>query len=339
MPSDAATVNGVGISRSTLNSDLRTIADTPAFQCYLAASLAVRSDDLASLPAVAGGGGSKTVSTRFADYWLSQLVNNELIDQLAAKRHLAVSAADLAAGRTDLVNQISGTLSEVEQASGQADVCAPDGSAVLASVPAAFAGRLVQSQAAGDVVLAAAAGYGLGPAQLASFYSAHPSDFDTICLSAIQTTTEAAATAARAEIVGGTPFALVAATSSTDATSAAAGGAIGCFTPTDPAYTSVTSDIAGLGVGQVSTPKSDQGSYVLLEITSRRPTSFAAAGDAVRQAVLAAGATAANGELKAITRRSAVTIDPRYGRWAGGATIAVVPPLSPPATALLNPKG
>jgi len=339
VPSDAATVNGVGISRSTLNSDLGVIAATPTYQCYLAASLALRSEDLAELPALKGDGIAKTVTTRFADYWLSQLVNNELIDQLVAQRHLVVSPADLTAGKTDLVNSISATLTAVAQASGQTGVCAPDGSAVLSSVPAGFADRLVESQAAGDVVLAAAAGYGLGSVQLASFYSSHQSDFDTICLSAIETATEAAAASARAEIVAGTPFAQVAQATSTDATSAAAGGAIGCFAPTDPAYGSVTQDVAGLGVGKVSAPKSNQGSYVLLEVTSRKTTSFAAAGTAVRQAVLAAGAKAANGELKRITKQAVVTIDPRYGRWGGGATIAVEPPLSPPPSALLSPEG
>jgi len=206
-------------------------------------------------------------------------------------------------------------------------------------VPADFANRLVRSQAEGDVVLAAAAGYGLGSGQLASFYAGHRSDFDTVCLSAIETATQAAAASARAEIEGGAPFAAVAAANSTDATSAAQGGAIGCFAPTDPAYGSVTQDIAGLGVGKVSQPKADQGSYILLEITSRQPTSFGAAGDAVRQAVLAAGAKAANGELKRITKGAAVTIDPRYGRWGGTSIITVEPPLSPPASALLSPSG
>jgi hypothetical protein len=339
VPSDAATVNGVGITRATLNSDLAVIAAAPTFQCYLAASLAVRSQNLAQLPAIKGEGVAKTVTTRFADYWLSQLVNNELIDQLAVQRHLRVTSADLAAGRTDLVNSISNTLAAVAEASGQTGVCAPDGSAILSAVPAAFAHRMAESQAAGDLVLAAAAGYGLGSAQLSSFYFSHQSDFDTICLSAIETTSQAAAVSARAEIEGGTPFAQVAQATSTDATSAAQGGAIGCFAPTDPSYGSVTQDTAGLKVGVVSMPQSDQGSYVLFEITSRQPTSFAAAGSSVRQAVLAAGAKAASAELQRTTKQATVTIDPRYGRWGGGSTIVIKPPLSPPTSALLSPKG
>jgi parvulin-like peptidyl-prolyl isomerase len=329
----------VGISRATLNSDLGVIQSTPTYECYLAASLALQSQDLATLPALEGAGGAKTVNTRFADFWLSQLVNNELIEQLAAKRHLAVTAEDLAAGKTDLVNSISATLTEVAEASGSSGVCAPDGTSVLDAVPAKFAQRLVASQAAGDVVLAAAAGYGLGPAQLAAFYAGHRSDFDTVCLSAIETSSEAAAATARAQIEGGLPFALVAETTSTDTTSAADGGAIGCFAPTDPSYGSVSQDIAGLAVGVVSQPKDDSGNYILLEITSRRPTSFAKAGDAVRQAVLAAGAKAADAELKAMTKDAHVTIDPRYGTWGRGAAITVVPPVSPPATALLKPAG
>jgi PPIC-type PPIASE domain len=339
VPSDAATVNGVGISRTTLNSDLNVIAATPTYQCYLAASLALRSQDLARLPTLKGDGVDKTVTTRFADYWLSQLVNDQLIDQLVTARHLRVTAADVRAGQSDLVDSISSTLTEVAQASGQTGVCAADGSAILSAVPAAFATRLVQSQAAGDVVLAAAAGYGLGSAQLSSFYFSHQSDFDTICVSAIETASEATATLARAEIEGGTPFAQVAQATSTDATSAANGGAIGCFGPTDPSYGSVTQDTAALKVGAVSEPQSDNGSYVLLQVTSRQPTSFAQAGAAVRQAVLAAGAKAANSELQHITKRAVVTIDPRYGRWLGGSTISIEPPTSPPASALLSSTG
>jgi hypothetical protein len=339
VPSDAATVNGVGISRATLNSDLGVIEATPTYQCYLAASEALQSQNLGMLPAIEGGGIAKTVNTRFADFWLNQLVNNELIAQLAARRHLPVTTADLAAGKTDLVNSISATLTAVAQASGQTGVCAPDGTSILDAVPSAFAARLVASQAAGDVVLAAAAGYGLGPAQLASFYFRHTSEFDTVCLSAIETASEAAATSARAEIEAGTPFAQVAQATSTDATSSADGGAIGCFAPTDPAYGSVTQDTTGLAVGAISQPKDDAGNYVLLEITSRRPTSFAAAGDSVRQAVLAAGASAADRELKAMTKHAHVTIDPRYGSWGGGTTISVVPPASPPSSVLLNPAG
>jgi len=339
VPSNAATVNGVGISRATLNSDLGVISATPTYQCYLAASLALRSQNLVSLPAVGGSGLGQTVTTRFADYWLSTLVNDELIEQLAAARHLRVNAADLVAGRADLVNSISGTLTAVAQAAGQPAVCAPDGNAVLRAVPADFADRLARAQAVGDVILANAAGYGLGAAQLSSFYATHRSDFDVICLSAIATASLASANALRAEIEGGASFPLVAEANSTDAASAAQGGAIGCFAPTDPAYASVTHDVAGLAVGTVSAPQSSSGSYVLLEVTARRPTSLRAAGDSVRQAVLAAGATAAGKELQRSTKRATVTIDPRYGNWVGGTTIAVRPPASPPASSLLTARG
>lgn len=339
VPSNAATVNGVGISRATLNSDLGVISATPTYQCYLAASLALRSQNLASLPAVGGSGLGQTVTTRFADLWLSTLVNNQLIEQLAAARHLRVNAAALAAGRADLVNSISGTLTAVAQAAGQPAVCAPDGSAVLRSLPADFADRLARAQAVGDVILADAAGYGLGAAQLSSFYAAHRSDFDVICLSAIATATLASANALRAEVEGGASFALVASANSTDAASAAQGGAIGCFAPTDSAYGSVTRDVAGLAVGGVSAPQSNAGSYVLLQVTARSPTSFRAAGDSVRQAVLVAGATAAGRELQRSTKRAAVAIDPRYGNWVGGTTISIRPPVNPPATSLITAGG
>ena len=84
VPSNAATVNGVGISRSTFNADLNDISNDSVFQCYLSASLALRSENQSSLPAIGGAGVGKTVTTRFSAFWLSELVNDELVAQLAA---------------------------------------------------------------------------------------------------------------------------------------------------------------------------------------------------------------------------------------------------------------
>jgi hypothetical protein len=339
VPSNAATVNGVGISRSTFNADLNDISNDSVFQCYLSASLALRSENQSSLPAIGGAGVGRTVTTRFSAFWLSELVNDELVAQLAARKHLSVTASDLTAGRSDLVDTISGTLADIAQDSGQTGACAPDGSDVLASVPASFANRLVRAQTLGDLVLANAAGYGLSSSALASYFFAHSSTFDTLCVSAIETTSEATAASLRAQIEGGASFAQVAEANSTDSTSAAQGGAIGCFSPSDPDYSSVTADVGGLAVGQVSQPQADQSSYILLEVTSKMPSTFAESSSAVRQAVLAAGSTAANRELTGATKGAVVTIDPRYGTWTGGATIVIRPPASPPASALLSAPG
>jgi hypothetical protein len=338
IPSNAVTVDGVSISRATVNSDLATIQQNAAFGCYLDASVAVRSGNTAGLPSINGTGRSGTYSTAYVDFWLSELVNNVLIERLAARQHLVLDATAVSAGHADLVNSISSTLSSAAAASGQSAVCAPSGQALVATLPSGFVAELTRSQAAGDLVLAHAAGYGLDEADLSRYFVAHQGQFDTICLSAIQTATQASAADARSAIEGGQSFAAAASADSTDTTSAANGGALGCFSANEGAYATVAADVQGLGVGEVSQPISNNGSYLILEVTSDTPAAFDAVVPAVRQAVLNAGSTKGASELAKETKQAAVSIDPRYGHWAGGSGIGVVPPASPPAADLLTSK-
>jgi parvulin-like peptidyl-prolyl isomerase len=337
VPSPAATVNGVSISRTDLNDQLNTISENAVFGCYLQASVAVRSSSLASLPPVSGSG-SETFNTAFVDFWLEQQINNLLVEQLAARQHLSIDANALAAGREDLANSISSTLGAAAANSGQSAVCAPDGASVVSSLPAGLADQLVRAQAAGDLVLANAAGYGLSTSELSRYFGGHRSQFDTICLSAIQVASQASATSLRSAIVAGEDFASAAMANSTDSASAANGGAIGCYAATDSAYTTVTSDVKGLNVGEVSQPIANSSSYLLLMVTSRQPAVFDAVVPAVRQAVLAAGSKQAASDLTQFTKSASVSVDPRYGRWSTESGVGIRPPIGPSATNLLNPS-
>lgn len=337
VPAPAATVNGVAISRGTLDSELSTIATDQAFACYLDASVAVRSGDLASLPSISGSA-QGTFDTSFVDFWLSQQIDNLLVERLAADQHLALGATALAAGRADLEGSIDAVLGQAAAASGsQTAVCAPSGAAVVATLPAAMADELVRAQAAGDLVLAHAAGYGLSTADLLRYFLAHPSKFETICLSGIQVASQSTATSVRAAIEAGEPFATAAKADSTDSTSAPNGGALGCYSANEGAYATVAHDVAGLAVGQVSQPVSNNGSYLLLEVTSDLPAAFDAVTPAVRQAILAAGSTKASKELSSLTKHAQVSVDPRYGGWSGVGGIGIHPPAVPRSADLLDP--
>jgi hypothetical protein len=338
VPATAVTVDGVSISRATLDSDLATIEQNPAFGCYLDASVAVRSETSASLPAIGGSGVSGTYDTAFVDFWLSQLVNNLLIETLAARQHLPYAATALAAGRDDFVSSITSTLDAAAAATGQSAVCAASGQAIVSSLPSGFVASLERSQAAGDLVLAHAAGYGLGTDQLVRYFDGHQSQFRTICLSAIQTATQATATTVRAAIEAGESFAAAAAANSTDTTSAAQGGALGCYSANEGAYVTVAADVSGLAVGAVSQPVSNNGTYLLLEVTSYQAAAYDAVVPAVRGAVLDAGATKAARELAALTKTATVDLDPRYGKWSGLSGVGIEPPRSPAAANLLNPS-
>jgi hypothetical protein len=338
VPSSAVTVNGVSITRAALDQDLATINGNSGFGCYLDASVAVRSDSAVGLASIGGSGRTGTYSTAFVDYWLSQLVNNLLIEDLASRQHLTIDATALAAGRADYISAITSTLDEAAVASSQSAVCAASGQALVATLPAGFVAGLTRSQAAGDLVLAHAAGYGLTTSQLNRYFDGHTGQFKTICLSGIQVATQATATTVRAAIEAGESFATAATDDSTDTASAAQGGALGCFSANEGAYATVANDVSGLDAGAISPPISNNGSYLLLEVTSYQPAVFDAVIPAVRAAVLDAGATRAGSELAALTKSSSVDLDPRYGTWSGAAGIGIEPPSSPSSVNLLSPE-
>ena len=338
VPATALSVDGVSISRATLDSDLSTIQQNAAFGCYLDASVELRSDDSTGLPPIGGTGRSGTYNTDFVDFWLSEQVNNLLIEGLAARQHLALDATAISAGHADLTNAISTILASAAESTGQSAVCASSGQALLSTLPSGLVDALVHAQAAGDLVLAHAAGYGLGTAQLTRYFDAHQDQFQTICLSVIETASQATAAGVRSQIEGGESFAAAAVADSTDTTSAADGGSVGCISANEAAYESVADDVIGLGVGAISQPIDDNGSYLLLQVNSYQPAVFDAVVPAVRGAVLDAGSTRASKELAALTKTAQVNIDPRYGRWSGSSGVGIEPPRSPATANLLAPE-
>ncbi len=337
VPSPAAVVDGTSISRNTLNAELDAIASNRVFSCYLQASVAVRSSSSASLPTISGSS-SGSFDTAFVDFWLSQQIDDLLVEHLAAGQHLAVDSSAMAAGRADLTSTIDSVLGAAAVSAGQSAVCATSGAAVLSTLPSSMVDEMVRAQAAGDLVLAHAAGYGLSGTQLSRYFALHSEAFQTICLSAIQVATQASAATLRASIEAGASFSAVAKANSTDQVSAANGGALGCFTANQGAYQTVAADVKSLAVGQVSQPIANNGSYLLLMVTRYLPASFDAVVPAVRHQVLVAGSAKASAELHSFTKTASISIDPRYGQWSAGVGVGIAPPASPRSSDLLNPK-
>lgn len=325
VPSEAASVNGSGISQQSLDADLSAIAGSTGYQCYLGADLLLGGATTSPFP-VYGAGASTTdpatYNTTFAKYWLTEMLSDELVAQVAAARHVVVTPADLALGRLTLGAQITGVFSEYASESGGS--CGTTGTALLASLPASFRNEQIQAQAERDALLAHEAGYGLGTALLARYFAVHQAAFDTECVSYVLFSSATDATAARAKIEAGTPIAQTGTLTS-----------IGCAIRSS--ITSLPSSVTSLAVGKVSAPVSaGTGKYALLEVTSRKGTAFVTAKAAVEQAVLTAGTTKANALLEAANRRAQVTADPRYGRVKPG-TVALLSPASPPAASVLDP--
>jgi hypothetical protein len=97
------------------------------------------------------------------------------------------------------------------------------------------------------------------------------------------------------------------------------------------------SDLETLALNTVSSPIADGSSYLLLEITSRTPTPYAAARSAVESAVQDAGAAKAGTVIEAAEKKADVTVDGRYGQWTA-TSAEVLPPTSPAAVDVLNPS-
>ena len=345
VPSNAATVNGSAISQQDLNSDVSAIASSAYYQCYLNSEEYLSSEGSAQAPPVLGAGTGQyagdhpTATTAFVASYLETDIGHQLLLQLAGERHVNVTQADLVTARSDLTEQISEVMSEILQTQEGQNIqygCSLTGQAltgqqVLDSMPASFVDQQVQFVAEASALEEDLAGVGSSAADLQNYFSAHSARFDTACLTAAVYSSESAAQAGAAQVASGTPFATVAA-----GTSASGGGALGCdvlsdlITKLPPA-----ADLGSLATGVVSAPIDDNGTYVLLEITSRTPTPYSKAKTAVENAVQQAGATVTQKALASVERRSSVSVNPQYGVWVP-VSASVLTPFTPPPSDVLN---
>jgi parvulin-like peptidyl-prolyl isomerase len=342
VPANAFTVNGTGLAQSTFNSDLQTIANNTGYQCYLNAQLALASEGQAQQFIYSGvgansqSGGNGTYAMTFVRYWMGQLVNGEVVEQAAADHHLTPDAEDLAAAKAETADTIDGTFEELATLQISPS-CNESGTDIVNSLPADFVNRLVQAQASSDLLEASVAGYRLSDQAVLNYYTSHQSQFDTLCVGAIFSTTQATAQSLRNQVAGGASFSQLAKANSIDTTSAANGGALGCFEPGSVDYPTISNDVAGLSAGGLTQPIQESGASYFLQLTSRNPSSFASVATVVRETMLGTGRTKATALLDRATQRDHIAIDPRYGSWtASSATIGVLQPPSPPLSSVVS---
>jgi PPIC-type PPIASE domain len=347
VPSNAATVNGTGISQQDLNADVSAIVGSAYYQCYLNSQEYLSSQGTEELPPVVGAGTGQyagdhpTATSAFVANYLETEIGHELVLQLAAERHLSVTPADLTTARANLSQQISEVMSEILQTQQGENVrygCSATGQAltgaeVLGTLPSSFVDEQVQFLATATALQEDLAGVGSSTADLQAFFEAHQSRFDTVCLTAAVFSSESAAQSAAASVAAGTPFATVASN-----TASSGGGALGCDVLSDlESKLPSDADLSGLATGAVSAPVDDNGTYyLLLQITSRTPTPYSKAKAAVADAVQAAGSQATQRALTAAERRSSVSLNPQYGVWVP-VNASVLTPLTPEPADVLNP--
>jgi len=345
VPSNAAVVNGSAISQQQLNSDVSAIAGSPYYQCYLNSEEFLASNGSQQLPPVQGAGKGQnpgdnpTATSAFVATYLDTEIGHELVLQVAAKRGVTVTPAQLADARTALSNQISSVMQQVSQtAQGQNPTfsCGPrlaplTGEEVLSQLPASFVDKQVQFVATATALQESLAGVGSSESDLVRYYTEHRSEFDTVCFNAAAYSSESDAAAAAASVASGTPFDQV-------ASSAVQHGAIRCNVLIALARELgvSTSSLDHLTPDQVSDPISVNGNYFLLQLSSRAPTPYDKAKPAVSQAAQAAGSQVAQRAVTAAERRASVSVDPRYGTWVP-VSASVFTPFTPRVTDVLNP--
>jgi hypothetical protein len=345
VPTNAAVVNGSAISQQQLNSDVSAIAGSPYYQCYLNSEEYLASQGSQQLPPVQGAGKGQnpgdnpTASSAFVATYLDTEIGHELVLQVADARGVTVTQAQVADARSALSNQISSVMQQVSQTpQGQNPrfSCGPraaplTGEEVLGQLPASFVDNQAQFVATATALQENAAGVGSGESDLLTYYTRHRSEFDTVCFNGAAYSSQSDAATAAASVASGTPFDQVAA-------SAVQRGTIPCNVLTALAgeLGVSASSLDHLTPGKVSDPINVNGSYLLLELSSRTPTPFDKAKPVVSQAAQAAGSQVAQRAVTAAERRASVHVDPRYGTWVP-VSASVFTPFTPRVSDVLNP--
>jgi parvulin-like peptidyl-prolyl isomerase len=317
----AARVGSESISKSTVTDAVEAVADDAGFVCTIS-----QEDSGASVSIQGAGVG--TYDAGFTASQLTEIIKQRISTQLLAKLGLSVTPAETALGLTRLD-------AELNPPSGSS--CTEGGTAAVADLAAPYRHVLVSEETNLDLLAAKLAGVPLSAAGLAAYASAHQSTAYNVCVSAILTTTKAAASTARSAVESGQSFASVAKVDSKDTNSASGGGVLGCL-PVADFQSPLNTALESLAVGQLSEPiafaNGTTTGYVLLLVTSRQaPTTLEALN-----VLVDAEDTAANRALAKAESTADVSVDPQYGTWREvDGDYEVVPPSGPASALLANP--
>jgi hypothetical protein len=298
----AAKVSSTNITRKTLNDDLTTITDNKALTKVLTQSLQTN-------PTPTNGG----VSTKLATLWLNSLVNQAVVDQVFAQRHLKITPA-------------------VRAAAAKSAPALYGNAATFNGLPKSFRNEVLARQQRFEAVQAT-----LPPAKPPSDASLLQT-FNTakaqLCPSGqavahIQVKTQAEAQAIEAQLAAGASFATLAGQLSQDTGSGPVGGLVAC-TNSDQ-YNQLPADFRKgadpLKLGETSAPvQTSFGWHVIRIEPFDFPTARALLISIREQQASSPMTVFINKEL--LKRK--VWVDPRYGRVSRSkAVITILPPTAP----------
>jgi hypothetical protein len=295
-----------GVSGYALDAELSAISTNANLGCYISS--------LAPTSYVAGAG-NDTVKSSAAAVWANLRVEGLAIDKYVTttlKYH--PDAADLAAAKTSLEAEMT------EEAANSTTKCTGTSAEALAAMPAEMRTSEIQDQASSlYLVKKLNQTVPLTEASMKKYYKSHMTDYDTLCVSIALVTTTDVPAFEKDQAAGASVVTLVKKYSQ-DPTSAAKGGAYGCYSPSSQYYTSVRGDVAGATFGSFpTTPQytdEDGVEYALfVGVTKESRTPYTEAASTVLSDLQNLNAENADKVKESLLYSAAVHIDPSFGRW------------------------
>ncbi|HEX6310429.1 MAG TPA: peptidylprolyl isomerase [Acidimicrobiia bacterium] len=297
----ALTVNGTDVSRSSVEREFEALAD----------------NEVLAEQAQVAGAGDETLNADVAAFWLTLLVQQEVIDDEVRENDIEVTDADRQEAQTAIDNEI--------------------GREAYDAFPDWFQDRIAGRYARRVAFLRATGGAEAGPTdeQVRAEFDRALTEIKAQCPSGkfaahILVATVEEANAIVAELAAGADFAELARTRSIDTTSAQAGGELlQCFDVSQYVPEFATAADA-LALGAISAPVQSEFGFHVIRMSDTIP--FEAVEEQVRQSLEPSGTTSP--ELETLVADATVRVDPRYGTWevVEGQGLVVPPETSEPAS-------
>jgi hypothetical protein len=323
---NAVRAGSFSLPSSQYRAQLDVLAHAPNYTCYLQSQLG---------GVIATNG---QVSPSGSSEWLKVQVEALAFESLLTiKYHWHPGVAQLATARTGLLNDF--TQSEATVTSSTGATCATSATAAFSLLPHWFQQREVLRNAASiELLKRLGTVTALTPAGAASFYAAHRSAYDTVCVS-IAYVPQAQFSAFEQARTSGLSVAALARQFSADP-SAAKGGAAGCFAPGSSSFSAVRRFVLNEPLNQFSPryqPQQTQnGVYVLyVAPTKRTPNSLTAVLSQVVSDIQRSNSSSAAFAERRFLQEAHVAIDPALGVWSM-AKVTVLTPRMPSLVVVAN---
>ena len=296
------------VSRARLLSEVRSLVTNKPFAKYLKdQSFTIDPNDLSA-------------DSKITAIWLTQLIQQEAIDELFATRHVRVTAAGRDAAEKNAARFFPGET-------------------IFPAFSKTFRATLADRQARSEAVLASYTD--ITDTAGEAYFKSHQSTFGCVSgknVAHILVATQSAAQAIMDQLAAGGSFATLATQNSTDTGSAQLGGSLGCLKAGEfvPAFQSAADSApVGTPIGPV---KTKYGFHAIL-VTKAPAVTYASVRTQVLDALKGKGQQDLSVAVNALLKLFKVHLDARFGTWGlasnaqGQQRYEVTPPKAPsPAT-------